>query len=77
MKPERKKCEIITYAVPVDKTAHSPMVAQSQCSTHQHVFQFPTIDDRCPIGRLEDVEARLDSIEDQLLNVTRALTGAR
>ncbi len=76
MSHDRVKCALSTTAVPADRTTHPLMIAQIRCLIHQYVFSSPLVkfDERCPIGRLEDIEARLDSIEDALHAVTKALS---
>ena len=69
MSPDRVKCNI-----------GGIYPRQAQCSTHggfvfgSNYGPSDALPDRCPIGRLEDLEARLDRIEDNLHEVTKALS---
>ncbi len=65
MSPDRVKCEIYQELT----------TWVSVCNTHGYRFEtHVALTDRCPLGRLEDLEARLDSVENNLHTVTKALS---
>lgn len=67
MSPDRVKCEI-----------YQEMTTWiSVCKTHGYRFETHVArTDRCPLGRLEDIETRLDSIEDSIEDSMHAVTKA-
>lgn len=65
MSPARVKCDVYQELT----------TGQEVCNTHGFRFsRDAVVTDRCPLGRLEDIEARLDSIEDAMHEIARAMS---
>ncbi len=62
------KCEIIAYDIPVyPGAAISSSKVQRQCTTHSQILDdFWPLGAQCPIGRMEDIEARITNMENWL-----------